>query len=228
MSDLAVISDGALLIRDGIIEEAGHSRRIENLSQARRAHEIDASGKIVMPAFVDPDIALAVTPPDNPYAEKKREPDIRRISARRLLSNAAWVAADLVSYGVLTAGAHTLYAPDLRNSQKALRLHQHLQGKPLRIRSVFSPAGGPDAGEDLTAAGPRGLDAVCVSQEPRDSPRSSGKFRKDGRGLAVRRGGGIGGLQHTPLRGRPGDGRSMPACAVLGRHFGCGRGSRSG
>jgi imidazolonepropionase-like amidohydrolase len=68
------------------------------------------------------------------------------MSWRRLESRAAMAAADLTRYGVLTAGAHTLAAPDLQNTVRALRLHHKLQSKPLRIRSVFSPrpGGRPD------------------------------------------------------------------------------------
>ena len=53
MSDLGIMPDGALLIRDGVIQEVGPSRRVENLAAARGATEIDASGKVVMPGLVD-------------------------------------------------------------------------------------------------------------------------------------------------------------------------------
>jgi imidazolonepropionase len=54
LHDLAVIEDGSVLIRDGIIAEIGTTRRVENLKEARNAIEIPANGGIVMPAFVDP------------------------------------------------------------------------------------------------------------------------------------------------------------------------------
>lgn len=137
MTDLSIIADGAVLIRDGVIEEVGATRRIENLVPARLARVIDATGRIVMPAFVDPDIALAAShaAPDGISGET----DIRRMSRHRLEAVAAALAADLARYGVLTVGAHTLSAPDLQNTNKALRLHQAMQARPLRIRSVFSP-----------------------------------------------------------------------------------------
>lgn len=138
MSDLNIIPDGALLIRDGVIEDVGTTRRVENLVPARTAREIDAAGRIVMPAFVDPDVALAA-PAVAHNDERHHEADIRRMSWRRLESRAALTAADLARYGVLTAGAHTHSAPDLQNTLKALRLHHMMQSKPLRIRSVFSP-----------------------------------------------------------------------------------------
>ena len=61
MTDFNIISDGAVLIRDGVIEEVGATRRVENLVTARLARVIDATGRVVMPAFVDPDIALAAS-----------------------------------------------------------------------------------------------------------------------------------------------------------------------
>ena len=137
MSDLNIISDGAALIRDGVIEEVGATRRVENLVPARSARVIDATGRVVMPAFVDPDIALAASHAA-PYSVSS-ETDIRRISRHRLEAVATALAADLARYGVLTVGAHTLSAPDLQNTSKALRLHQIMQARPLRIRSVFSP-----------------------------------------------------------------------------------------
>ena len=53
MGDIHVIPDGALLITDGVIQHVGPSRRVERLAEARKADEVDASGRVVMPAFVD-------------------------------------------------------------------------------------------------------------------------------------------------------------------------------
>jgi imidazolonepropionase len=145
MSDLHIIPDGAVLIHDGIIREVGTSRRIENLVAARHARELDASGRIVMPAFVDADVALAAPPARIRSSASAPETDIRRVSRRRLETIAMATAADLARYGVLTAGAHTRWASDLQSTLKALRLHKTMQLKPLRLRSVFSP---PCDGED--------------------------------------------------------------------------------
>jgi hypothetical protein len=53
LGELGIVPDGAVLIRGGKILEAGPSRRVENLALARGAHEIDATGRVVMPGFVD-------------------------------------------------------------------------------------------------------------------------------------------------------------------------------
>jgi imidazolonepropionase len=51
LSELAIISDGGMLIRDGIIEVVGPSAEIAN--NAGDAEVIDAREKVVLPGFVD-------------------------------------------------------------------------------------------------------------------------------------------------------------------------------
>ncbi len=51
MSDLAVIRDGGVLIRDGKIDIVGASKEIEK--NARDTEVIDAGGRVVLPGFVD-------------------------------------------------------------------------------------------------------------------------------------------------------------------------------
>ena len=53
LRNLGIIQDGAVLIADRVIVEVGPSRRLENLAVARDAEEIDASGCVVLPGFVD-------------------------------------------------------------------------------------------------------------------------------------------------------------------------------
>ena len=53
LRELGLIHDGAVLIQNGVIQEAGPSRRVENLHAARGAEEINATGRVVMPGFVD-------------------------------------------------------------------------------------------------------------------------------------------------------------------------------
>jgi hypothetical protein len=44
LRDLGIVPNGAVLIKDGVIVDAGPARRIEKLPAARRAREIDAGG----------------------------------------------------------------------------------------------------------------------------------------------------------------------------------------
>jgi imidazolonepropionase len=171
MSDLNIITDGAVLIRDGVIVDIGTSRRVENLVPARGAREFDASGKVVMPAFVDPDIALASPGDAGNTVDDAIEADIRLMSRRRLETQAMATVADVVRYGVLTVGAHTLSAPDLKNTLKILRLHQAMQSKPLRIRSVFAPPSDAGDASDKRALDLRGL--WGLRNEPETGSRTS-------------------------------------------------------
>src|SRR5919198_1063001 len=51
LSELAIISDGGMLIRDSKIDVVGHSSEIKN--KAGDAEVIDARGKVILPGFVD-------------------------------------------------------------------------------------------------------------------------------------------------------------------------------
>lgn len=53
LRNLSIIQDGSVLIVDGLIREVGITRRIENLAQSRDALEINVTGKVVLPGFVD-------------------------------------------------------------------------------------------------------------------------------------------------------------------------------
>jgi len=139
MNEIAVVNDGAVLIHNGAIQESGPSRRIENLQQARAAREIDVAGKVVMPAFVDPVAALVARP--------GAEVALRTVSRRRLEVQAASTAAAYARLGALSVGAHTGSAGDLRETTKTLLIHQALQNKPLRIRSILSPRPDADSAE---------------------------------------------------------------------------------
>ena len=140
MSELEIIPNGALLIHNGLIEEAGPTRRVENLALARDAREIDASGRIIMPAFVDPDIALIVPPPVfRQHGESAEEGFSIRVTSRRNIEIRGGMAGvERLRYGCVTAGSNTSCAIDLKNTLKVLRAHKALQMKPLRIRAVFS------------------------------------------------------------------------------------------
>src|ERR1700754_512699 len=52
MRELAIIEDGAMLVRDGRIESVGPRAEIEPLITAD-CEVIDAGGRVVMPGFVD-------------------------------------------------------------------------------------------------------------------------------------------------------------------------------
>ncbi len=132
MTDLSIVPHGTVLIRNGVIEDVGPARRVENLAGAKKAREIDATGRVIMPAFVDADMALVVPTPDTTQG-------LHVMSRQRIQARAAAVASEWARYGCLSVGARTPWATDIKNIGKVLRTHHALQSKPLRIRSIFSP-----------------------------------------------------------------------------------------
>ena len=53
LGNLGLIEDGAVLVVNGLVSSVGPSRRVENLAEARTAMEINATGRVVMPGFID-------------------------------------------------------------------------------------------------------------------------------------------------------------------------------
>ena len=113
MTDLTIVPHGTVLIRNGVIEDVGPARRVENLAGAKKAREIDATGRVVMPAFVDADMALVVAAPDTDQA-------LRVTSRQRIQARAAVVASEWARYGCLSVGARTPWATDIKNIGKVL------------------------------------------------------------------------------------------------------------
>jgi len=155
LQDLGVIRDGAVLIVDGRVTEIGVSRRVENLAQAHRSEEIDATGRVVMPGFVDAHTHLVW---DAPWAEnagdraKSGAAGLRNISGRRLESRARNITHGMARHGTTTIGAESGYGLDHKAELKALRIHAKLNRAPLDVTSTFlamSPA--PSPGPDLLA-----------------------------------------------------------------------------
>lgn len=145
MAELSIVPKGAVLIRNGIVEEINTARRVENLAGARHAREIDATDRIVMPAFVDADVALVM-----PSASgEKAGHDIRLMSRKRILARAAAASREYAAYGCLTIGAHTRIATDLSNIRRLLQVHRVLEKKPSRIRSIFAPVPPAEGTEDF-------------------------------------------------------------------------------
>lgn len=84
LSDLGIIEDGAVLISNGTIQSVGPTRRLENLAQTRDVRIIDATGKVVMPGFIDSDCRLLPSDPPlwkkSSVAKKSLEVSRRKIS----------------------------------------------------------------------------------------------------------------------------------------------------
>src|SRR5581483_9553734 len=131
--ELTVIHDGALLVRDGIIQEVGPTRRLENLASARDAIEINAAGRVVMPGFVDCHTHLAFpqngTTPDNGDSAAR----LRAGTAARLAIRAKAHLEAMARHGTTTVEVKTGCGPDESAETKLLRVLHGLKQDPIDV-----------------------------------------------------------------------------------------------
>jgi imidazolonepropionase len=155
MQELGIVPDGAVLIRDGKIVSLGPSRRVENLSMARQAREIDATGRVVAPGFVDSHTHLVCGPARlMDYEMRLAGATYREIAAsgggilasvravrempiRRLMLQARHTLAGCVAHGTTTLEAKSGYGLDEKGERKALRAVQALQGDPIDLVPTY-------------------------------------------------------------------------------------------
>lgn len=162
LGELGIIPDGAVLLRDGIIEEVGSMRRLENMKAVRDAIEIDATGQVVMPGFVDAHTHLMFPPPQSgdlhtgAYdADSDRAARaLVSITAQRLARRGRGWLQTMARHGTTTVEAKTGCRPNENAELKVLRVLRVLHQDPLDIVSTFLFRLGPAAegGECLDAA----------------------------------------------------------------------------
>jgi imidazolonepropionase len=153
--NLGLIQDGAVLIVDGLIQEVGPSRRLENLALARHAEEIDATGRVVMPGFVDSHTHLVSGPPrmldyEMRMAGASREDialagggilalsrAIGELSAHTLAAQALLSIEEAVRHGTTTIETKSGFGLTEAYEIKILRVHAELQKQPVTVVSTF-------------------------------------------------------------------------------------------
>ncbi len=157
MRELSIIEDGALLIRDGVIEQVGPSRRVENLAAARDALEISADGRIVLPGFVDARTHLVCGPWLLEEYERSLEDvaagaparlaasvrAVRAASRPRLEMLGRRAAREFIRHGTTTVGAASGLGLDEKAELKILRAVNALDGRPLEVAASFFGANVP-------------------------------------------------------------------------------------
>jgi len=163
MRDIGLITDGAVLAKDGVIVEVGPSRRVENLAGARAATEVDATGRVVLPGLVDshthlihggPWLAhfenrLAGCPQDPARGFRTAAQALRTVSARRLELRAGAVVHTMARHGTTTIEAKSGFGGDQTGEMKILRVLSKLHGKPLDVVSTVAVAPPSLAAADL-------------------------------------------------------------------------------
>ncbi len=156
LSNLGLIEDGAVLVRDGVIAAAGTRAEVEKLSEARGAEKIDLGGRVALPGFVDShthlvhaasraeeyDLRIAGAS----YEEIARKgggilnsvKKLRAATAESLKKRAAAALKRFASGGTTTVEAKSGYGLDVASELKILRLHKELAAEqPLEIVSTF-------------------------------------------------------------------------------------------
>ncbi len=155
LRDLGIIQEGAVLIENGAIVTLGPARRVENLSAARGAREIDASGKVVAPGFVDSHTHLLCGPPRlNDYDMRLAGANYAEIAAagggilstvravrdapiRKLVMQARRTLAGFIRHGTTTLEAKSGYGLDESGERKTLRAIRALDSKPLDLVPTY-------------------------------------------------------------------------------------------
>lgn len=153
LTNLGVIPDGSVLLRNGVIEAVGPTRRIENMAEARNAKEIDATGRVVMPAFVDCHACVVPAPAYQGDAspETYRGAAARRVQtlpAARMEAQADDLLRTMARHGTATVGALSGYGFDCTGELKILRVLRALNRKPLDIVSILFPMSRPSEAEE--------------------------------------------------------------------------------
>jgi imidazolonepropionase len=156
LSNLGLIEDGALLVREGLIAAVGTRAEVEKLSDARAAEKLDLGGRVALPGFVDShthlihaasrakeyELKIAGTS----YEEIARKgggilnsvKKLRAATAEALKKRALAALKQFAAYGTTTVEAKSGYGLDVASELKILRLHKELAAdQPLEIVSTF-------------------------------------------------------------------------------------------
>ncbi len=142
LGDVTVITDGAVLIRDGLIDEVGTSRRVEALEKSRNADEISAAGRVIMPGFVDSHAHL-VSGPARPYQYQETMPAdahwkaLQKTSRHTVEAQSLRLLEDFIRHGTTTLEAKSGFGMNERGELKILRAHKALNRRLPMVVSTF-------------------------------------------------------------------------------------------
>jgi len=156
LSNLGILKDGALLIRDGVIAAVGLRSEVEALPEARAAEKLEVGGRVVMPGFVDSHTHLihAASRAEEyelkidgvSYEEIARKgggilnsvKKLRAATSEALKKRAHTTLREFAAHGTTTVEAKSGYGLDVASELKILRLHKELSAEqPLEVVSTF-------------------------------------------------------------------------------------------
>jgi len=156
LSNLGLIQDGAILVRECLITAVGTRTQVEALPEARAAEKLDLGGRVALPGFVDSHTHLvhAASRAEEyelkiqgaSYEEIARKgggilnsvKKLRAATAEELKKRACAALQQFAAHGTTTAEAKSGYGLDVASELKILRLHKELAAEqPLEIVSTF-------------------------------------------------------------------------------------------
>jgi len=156
LSNLGIIKDGALLVRDGVIEDIGTRAEMDALPEARSAQKLDVGGRVVLPGFVDSHTHLIHAASRAEEYELKIEgasyeeiarkgggilnsvKKLRAATRASLKKRALTALKQFAAHGTTTAEAKSGYGLDVASELKILGLHKELNAEqPIEIISTF-------------------------------------------------------------------------------------------
>ncbi len=153
LNEPGLIFDGSILIRDGLVQEVGTTRRVENLKAARDAVEISAAGRVVMPGFVDSHTHLAFPPPGLPHTDTASALNsVQTSSAKSIANQVRKCLQAMARHGTTTVEVKSGCGGGPRAELKLLRALSLVNRFPVDVVTTFllglaAPAAGPDPAE---------------------------------------------------------------------------------
>jgi imidazolonepropionase len=156
LSNLGMLKDGALLVRNGVIEDIGTRAEMESLPEARSAEKLDVGGRVVLPGFVDSHTHLIHAASRAEEYELKIEgasyeeiahkgggilnsvKKLREATSAALKERALRALKQFAAHGTTTLEAKSGYGLEVAGELKILGLHKELNAaQPLEIVSTF-------------------------------------------------------------------------------------------
>jgi imidazolonepropionase len=156
LSDIGVIRDGAILVRDGSIVGVGPVTKVETLKESKHAEQLDVGGRVILPGFVDSHTHLihAASRAEEyelkiqgaSYEEIARKgggilnsvQKLRGATSGQLKDRARFFLERFAEHGTTTIEAKSGYGLDVTSELRILSLHKELDAEqPLEIVSTF-------------------------------------------------------------------------------------------
>jgi imidazolonepropionase len=156
LSQIGILRDGAILVRDGRIAAVGPANKIEKLKESKRAEKVDVGGRVVLPGLVDSHTHLihAASRAEEyelkirgmSYEEIAKKgggilnsvKKLRLSTSEELKSRARGLLEKFAEYGTTTVEAKSGYGLDVTSELRILSLHKELDAEqPLEIVSTF-------------------------------------------------------------------------------------------